>query len=128
RVEIRKAQRGGRLGRDDGRRQDDQRHDRRAREAPSQRGASLPRPSAFTMIRNTSVLSRKPCTRSAPGPTAVRTTSSPVCTPCGAFLGRLPTRSIAPGTSRYFSLATYVRAGPSTAGTNGPSVLGRNVS
>src|SRR5215813_3735883 len=128
RIEVGEPKRGCRLRRDDRRRKGDHHRDRRARDAPPQRVASWPKPSAFTMMRNTSVLSRKPRTRSAPGPIAVRTTSSPVCTPCGAALGRFPTRSIAPGTSRYFSLAIYVRAGPSTAGTNGPSVFGRNVS
>src|SRR5262249_57139332 len=48
---------------------------------PIQRGASAPSPSASTMIRNTAVLSRNPDTGSAPGPTAVSTTSSPLCTP-----------------------------------------------
>ena len=54
----------------------------------------------------TEVFSMNPRTRSAPGPLAVNTTSSPECTPWGALWGKLPTRKTAPGVSLYFSLAT----------------------
>src|SRR5262249_43432451 len=57
-----------------------------------------PSPSASAMTRKTSVLSIWPRTRSLPGPTAVRTTSSPECTSALIIAGRLPKRSTAPGT------------------------------
>src|SRR5262249_27163170 len=127
-VEIEEAERFGASG--GGRERQERRRDQPGCGArgSAHRPASAPKPSASAMMRNTSVLSRKPRTRSAPGPVAVSTTSSPVCTPWGAFRGRFPVRRIAPGTSLYFSLATYVLSGPATAGTNGPSSLGRKVS
>ena len=64
------------------------------------------------MTRNTAVLSRKPATRSAPGPIAVSTTSSPLCTPWGALRGRLPIRSTAPGTSLYLLVGDVAPVGP----------------
>src|SRR6266581_4373739 len=50
---------------------------------------------AFAMTRNTSVLSIWPCTRSLPGPVAVRITSSPEWTSELIAAGRLPGRSCA---------------------------------
>ena len=62
------------------------------------RGLVEPATWAGATAVSASVLSIWPCTRSLPGPTAVRITSSPECTSALARAGRLPSRNTAPGT------------------------------
>lgn len=86
-------------------------------------------PSASAITRNTSVLSIDPCTRSLPGPVAVRITSSPECTLAFIIAGRLPSLNTAPGTSLYLALALNVAgSSPFCVGSLGLSSFGRSVS
>src|SRR5262249_44274659 len=87
------------------------------------------RPSAVTMTRNTRVLSMWPRNSSAPGPMAVKMTSSPAWTPWDASNGGLPAPPPAPDTLQYLSLGTNVSLlAPATAGTFSPSRYGLPVS